>query len=159
MLEVMLFGKKTQEKCGNILKKQIPASLAAGKNYGKLPSSLLRQIARRDEFILLHRPEPEEYWCIFDASQEGVTRMAQRNHLRTLTCGFSPYDTLVLSGMSLDQAVVSLQREIHTVSDRLLEPGDYVIHCSGASDDPALLLCTATLLMSDRDRDNHVFYF
>ena len=68
MLEVMLFGKKTQEKCGNILKKQIPASLAAGKNYGNLPSSLLRQIARRDEFILLHRPEPEEYWCIFDAS-------------------------------------------------------------------------------------------
>lgn len=159
MLEVMLFGEKTNQKCGTILKKQIPNSLLAGKNRVYLSPKLRQEISRRDEFILLRRPEPEEYWCIFDASQDAVTRMAQRNHLRTLTCGFSSYDTLVLSSASMDQAVLSLQREIHTASDQLLEPGDYIVHRNGGAEDPAVLLCAATLLLMDGDKNQHVFYF
>ncbi|MBP1581445.1 MAG: hypothetical protein J6A26_03510 [Oscillospiraceae bacterium] len=159
MLEVMLFGEETEKRCSRILKERMPGCLAAGRNSAKLPCRIRERISRRDEFILLRRSEPEEYWCVFDAKQDAVIRMAERNHLRTLTCGFSPYDTLVLSSVSLDQAVVSLQREIHTVSNRLLEPGDYLIHRPALASDSAVLLCTATLLLADWAREDHIFHF
>ncbi|MBQ8599746.1 MAG: hypothetical protein IJ411_06520 [Oscillospiraceae bacterium] len=159
MLEVMLFGRDTRDACKRILKKEIPGCLAAGLDYSKLPRNLREQISRKDEFILLRRPDPEEYWCIFDAGQDSVMRLAQRTHLRTLTCGFSPYDTLVLSSVSPEQAVVSLQREIYTAENRLLEPGDYLIHRSIEATEPNILFCTATMLLIDRNRNEHEFYF
>lgn len=158
-MEVLLFGGETKDQCRRILKRQIPGQLAEGMNKGKLPLKLLSQISNRDEFILLHRPQPEEYWCLFCNGQDSVTRMAQRNHLRTLTCGFSPYDTLVLSSATAEQAVVSLQREIQTAGDCILEPGDYLIHRSISANDPAVLLCAATLLLIGKGGEDHVFYF
>ncbi len=155
----MLFGQETKEKCGRILKKQIPGQLVEGMNRGKLPLKLLSQISNRDEFILLHRRHPEEYWCLFCNGQDGVTRMAQRNRLRTLTCGFSPYDTLVLSSVTPEEAVVSLQREIQTGINSILEPGDYLVHHSPYSSDPAVLLCTATLLLMGKGQEKREFYF
>ena len=158
-MEVMLFGKETKDKCGRILKHHIPGQLAEGLNKGKLPLKLLSQISNRDEFILLHRPQPDEYWCLFVSGQEGVTRIAQRNHLRTLSCGFSPYDTLVISSATPEQAVISLQREIQTGTDHILEPGDYVVHRNPYSSDPAVLLCAGTLLLMDKGQEERVFYF
>ncbi len=158
-MEVMLFGKETKEKCGRILKQHIPGQLAEGMNKGKLPLKLLSQISNQDEFILLHRRQPEEYWCLFCNGQDSVTRMAQRNHLRTLTCGFSPYDTLVLSSVTPEQAVVSLQREIQTTTNHLLEPGDYLVHRNPYSSDPTVLLCTATLLLMGKGQEEREFYF
>lgn len=158
-MEVMLFGKETKERCGSILKNHIPGQLAGGMNKGKLPLKLLSQISYRDEFILLHRRRPEEYWCLFFDGQESVSRMAQRNHLRTLTCGFSPYDTLVLSSATAEQAVVSLQREIRTGANHILEPGDFLIHRNPYSSDPTVLLCAGTLLLLGKGIEKREFYF
>ena len=142
--EVILFGKDTQSSCEEILRRSLPQYSV--KKSGKLPG----------EFILLRGGKAEEYWCIFDGKQEDVRKMAGENHLRTLTCGFSTYDSLVLSSCNAEQALVSLLREIHTVFDASVEPGDYLIYHRSEVPEEALLLCTGVLLLAGtKEREFH----
>lgn len=134
-MKLFLFGARTQKDCGGIFRERIP--------------QIAVQNQRQDcgEFILLRRSDPVEYWCIFDSRQESVLRMAEYYHLRTLTCGFSPYDTLVLSAWNEQTATVSLLREIRSVSGGIVEPGDYLLHHDSSVVEETLLLCAGTLLL------------
>lgn len=141
--EVHIFGKKLLRECRPILKKMIPDIML--KNFPNSPVG---------DFILIHWGET---WCIFEGSQRSVIELARSRQYKTLTCGFSAYDTLVLSSSSEEQSVVSLQREIRTLSSQLLEPGDFLIQKSEARSDAAILLGTAVLLLLDQK--NSVFEF
>ena len=99
------------------------------------------------DFILICT---EDRWCVFESSQHSVTKLAQLKQYKTLTCGFSSYDTLVLSSSTPEQAVVSLQRQIQSISGKVLEPGDFLIKKSVEYSDTAVLLCVAVLLLLDQ---------
>ena len=144
-LELFLFGEETQKYCGEIFRSmfpQIPVKNSE-KNCG--------------EFILLRRLKPVEYWCIFDSRQEQVLQMAEHYHLRAMTCGFSSYNTLVLSACDEQTASVSLQREIYSVFGAVVEPGDFLIHRGSCAPEEALLLCAATLLLIGEGKEEFHF--
>ncbi len=139
--EVQIFGKTVRNECREILQK-------------KIPDIKISLSANEEDFILIHR---EQSWCIFDSSQCSVVELAHLQQFKTLTCGFSVYDTLVLSSSSVEQVVVSLQREIQTITGQVLEPGDYLVRKSRDYSDEAILLCVAAQLLLDQK--NSVFEF
>ena len=159
MFKLMLFGENIKKNCEKILSEQLPNSLEV-ENFKKyIPLKLLAQISPKDEFILLKRKNPEEFCCIFNAANKSVSSFAQKNKLRTLTCGFSPYDTIIFSSVNCGEAVVSLQREIFSVKNRIIEPCDCIVHTSKNISQNSLLFCVAALLLSDNFSENPVFYF
>lgn len=134
--EVQIFGRMFRNECRQILEKN---SLMFDLSFS--------QSEDKSDFILIRM---EDVWCIFDSSQHSVMELARSKQYKTLTCGFSPYDTLVLSSSERGQALVSLQREIRTVSGQVVEPGDFLIQKSEEYSDMTLLLCTAVFLLLDR---------
>ena len=141
--EVLIFGGTLLHECREILRQMIP----------DIRLSCISE-KQSNDFILICKGE---CWCVFDSSQHPVIELAQQKRYKTLTCGFSYYDTLVLSSSSSEQAVVSLQREIVTVSGQIREPGDYLIHKHNNYSDMAVLLSAAVLLLLDRKGNE--FYF
>ena len=66
----------------------------------------------------------------------------QKHHLRTLTCGLSSKDTLTLSSVTAESAVICLQREIGTLGGEVLEPYEIPVKLRRAVDRMELLsLC------------------
>ncbi len=102
-----------------------------------------------EDYIFLHSKQHRESYFVFQSGETVVKRMKNMG-LRTLSCGFSAYDTLVLSSSEMEQVVVSLQRKIHTISNRLIEPADYLVHTSRQYSDRAVLFSVAVLLLLDR---------
>lgn len=159
MLEFMLIGQNTVKNCGRILKKSLSScSDRIGIRYPK-PYCLQSLSSGKQELILLHRKEPEEYWCVLSSDDENAVHLAQKQKWRTLTCGYSSYDTLVLSSRSTDCLLVSLQREMYTVTNRLLEAGDYLVSCTQNNDEQSILFCVAALLLLDTENEEHLFIF
>jgi len=151
MCQVLLFGAGTCRGCGPVLARKAPELLREGRAAEDLPRDFLQEAAG-SEFLLLRRPQQGRPCCIFDPAQETVAALAQRWELDSLTWGFAPYDTLVLSSFGPGRAVLSLQREILSAGGRPLEPGDFVVQHRNLSQG-VLLPCAAALLLLDRSRD------
>jgi hypothetical protein len=76
---------------------------------------------------------------------------AEEARLLPISCGRSSKDTLTLSSITSDSAVVSLQRPVVTQSGAVVEQADYPISIEGSySEDPfRLLAVTAVLILTD----------
>lgn len=82
---------------------------------------------------------------------------AAKHHLKTLTCGLSVHDTLTLSSLTEESAMVCLQREIVTVNGGMLEPGEFPIRIRASVGRGELLIVAGVLLLcGDGDRDINV---
>lgn len=65
-----------------------------------------------------------------------------------LTCGFSSKDTLTLSSLGNENAVISLGRRIKTLAGLSIEPIEIPVALSGEYDGYTLLACAAVLLLT-----------
>lgn len=89
---------------------------------------------------------PRSVAVICSDNADGLA-FAARHHLKTLTYGLSSRDTLTLSSVTPESAVVSLQRSIITLGGAVLEPAEFPVHLRNPDDRNGLLLCAAVLLL------------
>ncbi len=131
-MNVLIYGKENLPKYTEILQKWLPVST----EHKDCENMLLLQ-------------HEDKSCCILDPSQKKAAAFAQEQGWMCLTCGFSSYDSLVLSSRIDEQAVVTLQRQLCTLSGNLLEAGDRLIHIQNGINDRDLLLCCGVLMLSD----------
>lgn len=77
---------------------------------------------------------------------QGLSFAAQ-HHLKTLTCGLSNKDTLTLSSLREDSAVICLQREIKTLGGGHMEPAEIPVRLRSPIERGDLLSLAAVLLL------------
>ncbi len=130
-MKIFLFGKDSLDECEMILKQWLP---------------IVPQCGTSDSFLILQ--QGSRSCCILDPTHEEAAAFAQKQGLDCLTCGFSSYDSLVLSSRSDTEAIITLQRQIHSFSGTVLEPGDRLIRKSSSINDHNLLLCCGSLLLA-----------
>ena len=85
--------------------------------------------------------------AVVHSQDESSLRFCAKHHLRTLTCGLSSKDTLTLSSVTAESAVICLQREIGTLGGEVLEPYEIPVKLRRAVDRMELLSLAAVLLL------------
>lgn len=173
MTGIFLLGDRADDECGKVLRQCLPQAAFVGEKT-QLPdgaSGLLIQegtvqcVKASRGILLLKKTFSQEgialsgdFWCVFDSAYDGAAEFAKAKGIKTLTCGFSPYDTMTLSSITPERAVVTLQREIHTLDGQLVEPADYPVILRRALQPHTILLCCAALLLLGLGgEDNFVF--
>ena len=77
---------------------------------------------------------------------------AAQNHLKTLTCGLLHTDTLTLSSLQEESAVLCLQRAVSTFGGGITEPAEIPVTLQSAlSRGELLVLASVLLLCGDLD--------
>lgn len=90
-----------------------------------------------------------DFICVLWSGHQPALEFAQKHKIKTVTCGLSPYDTLTLSSITAELAVVTLQREICTLGGTTIEPADFPVALSQPWEAEAILAAAAILLLSD----------
>ncbi len=86
-----------------------------------------------------------------------AVRLASKFMVPSLICGFSAHDTVTLSSITSDSAVVCLQRSIITLDGTTCEPFELPIKLSGRfSNDHLLLLCAAAIICNQPSQLNNI---
>lgn len=92
----------------------------------------------------------EQTVSIVEEGNERALRILKGSPALTLTCGMSPKDTLTLSSISENNAVVSLQREIQDLNGNIIEPCEIKITYKEAFSKFELLTICGILLLSGK---------
>lgn len=92
---------------------------------------------------------PENYKGIVYSKDEQALKLLQKNNITTITCGMSNRDTLILSSIGERTASVCVQRKIITLSGRVIEAGEYLVHLKNKITDYAILAAFGILLLCD----------
>ncbi|HEX3025647.1 MAG TPA: hypothetical protein VHR42_00230 [Clostridia bacterium] len=96
------------------------------------------------------QPEiPVGFTAVVDPDNADAIEMLQRNSMQTVTCGMSQKDTVTFSSLDSDRAVVSLQRELRSLSGTTIEPREFPVGFSKQPGEYQLLASAAVLLLSD----------
>jgi hypothetical protein len=89
--------------------------------------------------------------CVINSSNKNNKEYICSNSLPTVTCGLSDKDTFTISGISEEQAAVSLQRPIKTLSGKMIEPCEFVINLANPVPRYDIMELTAILVLSDNE--------
>lgn len=91
---------------------------------------------------------PDEHaLAVVHSENREALAFAAAHHLKTLTCGLSVRDTLTLSSLTDECAMVCLQREIRPFGGGIIEPGEIPVRLYAPVGRGELLLVAAVLLL------------
>lgn len=75
-----------------------------------------------------HMPIPDKSICIIDSVNKQAAGIMSENRAVTITCGISRKDTFSMASFSPPRMVISLQRDILTLNNTLLEARDIILN-------------------------------
>lgn len=133
--------------------------------YGRLPLTLMDYtcpfIMEEEPCLFIFKKNavsfggiklPASYFPILESDNAGAAGMLAHTGVTAVTCGMSPRDTLSLSSNDFPVSLVSIQRDLLTPDDRIIEPADIPVSLSApAPEHPLLAACAALLLCGDMD--------
>lgn len=90
---------------------------------------------------------------VLESDNLAATRALIGTGAVAITCGTSSKDTLSLASISDNQAVVSLQRSLRTLSGMVIEPADFTIRLTGHYNVFSILAYCAILLLLEKTQD------
>lgn len=93
---------------------------------------------------------PEGCPCIVGAGDAAALSYLKSVGHAAICCGTSAKDTLCVSSMDYGNAVVSVQRELPTLTKTVVEPGDVPLHLKKPCEPFSMLAASAVLLLSGR---------
>lgn len=94
---------------------------------------------------------PPGFVAVTSSEAPAVLRMLERQGGPAVTCGMSASDTVTLSSIHENRAVVTLQRTLTTLAGRPVEPGDFPVRLASPISPYGLMAGLAALLLSDAD--------
>ena len=97
---------------------------------------------------------PTHTVAVVDPTNRQVTDFLAQSQLPAISCGFSQKDTLTLSSLTDEQAVISLQRSIYSYAGRRIEPAELPVALSRPVDSYLLLALAAILLFTETQTES-----
>ena len=99
---------------------------------------------------------PKETLYIVESKNEDALRFLKDNKLTAICCGMSNKDTVNISSLDIDNAVICLQRQLKTFEDKIAHQGDYPIVITGEYDMFTILSAFSVLLLCDENINKEV---
>jgi|GEM_PF-1935049 len=91
---------------------------------------------------------PSCYLPVLESGNTPAANMLAHTGGSAVLCGMSPRDTLSLSSTGFPHSMVSIQRDLRTVDNRILEPSEIPVTLSAPAPEYPLLAACAALLLS-----------
>lgn len=91
---------------------------------------------------------PRNFVAVADPLNEQAVSILKNRDIRTVTCGLSQKDTVTFSSLDADRAVISLQREILSLTGENAVPREIPVMLTSPQEEYPLLASMAVLLLS-----------
>lgn len=164
---VVVIAAPSDRKLSSILKKSSNGSISIldvhtqqASFFGEHPDIVFvtgkkfRCIDCKQAIFLMRTKDsiPELFQCdnavaIVNSSDQKLLSLVAQRHIKAITCGFSNVDTLTLSSLTSDSAVISLQRQVKAFDGSILEPFDLPVSFSSYFEPFSLLYSAAVLCL------------
>lgn len=112
----------------------------------KLDNHIL--ICKDEECIPKHLNQSKNAVAVVQASNPKLVEKVSLTRLPALTCGLSTRDTLILSSINEDSAVLGVQRSIICFDGTVAEPQDIPIRLGGHMDTFTLMAAASVFILS-----------
>lgn len=89
--------------------------------------------------------------CVVNSCSKNNIEYICKSGMNAVTCGLSDKDTFTISGISEEQAAVSLQRTLKTVSGKTIQPCEYVFNLTKPLPRYDIMDLAAVLVLSNND--------
>lgn len=89
--------------------------------------------------------------CVVNSCSKDNIEYICKKGMNAVTCGLSDKDTFTISGISDEQAAVSLQRTLTTIAGKIVQPCEYVFNLTKPVSRYDLMELTAILVLSDNE--------
>lgn len=86
--------------------------------------------------------------ALVDSCNEDMLKLASKTGFPAITCGLSPKDTITLSSIDEDSAVVDLQRSVTCFDGTVVEPQEIPVALYSSIDSFALMCVAAIFILS-----------
>lgn len=86
--------------------------------------------------------------AVVDSCNKDVMRLVGETKLPAITCGLSARDTITLSSISEDSAVINIQRSISCFDGTVIEPQEIPVTLCSSIDSFALMCAAAIFILS-----------
>ena len=90
---------------------------------------------------------------VFSLDKEAL-QILKRAEVPTITCGMAEEDTLSLSSIKEDSAIICVNRKIKTLSGEFIEPQEHKINVKIKTTDYAVLAASAILMCSNEFQEH-----
>lgn len=87
---------------------------------------------------------------IYEQNKEAIS-LLKGTGASVISCGMSTYNTLSIASRDYNSAIISVQRQIKTLTNNIIEPHDFPLYFNKSIDMFNLLISSAILLLSDID--------
>jgi len=87
--------------------------------------------------------------AIANSDDQNIIKYLAANNIKAITCGLSTKDTLTLSSITQDSAVISLQRAITTIYGSTLEPFEMPVKLQSKLEPYSILIIAAITIITD----------
>lgn len=87
---------------------------------------------------------------IYEQNKEAISAL-KGTGASVISCGMSTYNTLSIASRDYNSAIVSVQRQIKTLTNHIIEPHDFPLYFNKSIDMFNLLISSAILLLADID--------
>jgi len=86
--------------------------------------------------------------AVVDSCDGAVMRQVSETKLPAITCGLSSRDTITLSSIDVDSAVINLQRSVTCFDGSVLEPQEIPVRLGAAIDNYALMALACVFILN-----------
>ncbi|MBC8586128.1 hypothetical protein [Youxingia wuxianensis] len=101
----------------------------------------------RSSSCLPEKIQCKNYAVIVDSSDTASVSQIAKRKLKAITCGLSRTDTITLSSLAVDSAVLSLQRPLTAFDGIIVEPFELPVSFQTPVDAFSLMACFAALCL------------
>lgn len=175
MVTVVLCGKGERELSGAVRRalaaygatQCYDGAVLQGVSCGEAPAFLLYESVQvpeiisgngilifKDSFQSGSAAKTGAFLPILGAQNRAAAAALKNTGQVAITCGASPRDTISIASLGEESAVVSLQRNVQTLSGQLLEPHDFTVKLKRRTGMFALLAACSALLLADLPSGN-----
>ena len=82
------------------------------------------------------------------SSDKAALQLFKDTNISVITCGMAEEDTISLSSIKDDSAIVSINRKIKSLKGKIIEPQEHKLNINAPLNDYSLLVATALVLSS-----------
>ncbi len=91
---------------------------------------------------------PNKTVAVVDSTSKSLMKYVSQTKLPAITCGLSNKDTITLSSIDMDSAVITLQRAVTCFDATVAEPQEIPVRLSGEMDSFTLMAVAAVFIIS-----------
>lgn len=97
---------------------------------------------------------PPEFLCVFESHNQYAAEVLKKVGASAAVCGLSARETLSISSLDYESAVLSLLRNVKTIQGNLLEPHDFEVKTNREISPRHMLVTAMVLLLLGMDSSN-----